>query len=285
MALRSGFYIAFMIGLAGALATAGASTAFAANSLVPVFADWSPKGPGASRGVVIYSHGRSLVGEDSTSPAPAYLRSLAKAGWDVLRFNRPSSEDTLPNSAADLARKAESLKSKGYSRVILTGQSFGAFLSIIASSQTESVDGVIATSPAAFGSFSDSFGTWRLNATRLYAELSKLRRGRVLLAFFHGDDYDPGGRGEQSETILTRNGIDAVIIDQPPEFIGHLAAATPRFAARFGDCLEDFAEGKGDYRSCGKGRAASFRKRSPEAGVRPGTPSTSADSAGNSLNR
>src|SRR6185369_170526 len=88
-------------------------------------------GPQIARGVVVYSHGRSLTGEDYESPSPAYLKEMAKAGWDVLRFNRPADEDTLPASSQDLTVRAKALKAQGYRRVILTGQSFGAFLSIM----------------------------------------------------------------------------------------------------------------------------------------------------------
>jgi len=225
----------------------GGNAARATTSLEPVQA---LKGPEHARGVVVYSHGRSLVGEDSESPPPAYLKNMAKAGWDVMRFNRPSAEDTLPASAHDLTRRAETLKAKGYRRVILTGQSFGAFLSIMAAERTDEVDGIIATAPAAYGSFSDSFDTWRMNASELYRHLTNLRRTPILLAFFHGDEYDPGGRGARSVDLLSNSGGLAVVIDQPRNFVGHLAAASPQFAKRYERCLEGFAEASLDDHSC-----------------------------------
>lgn len=228
---------ATLVAFAAMISIAGGSRA--ATSLEPVF---QTRGPERARGVVVYSHGRSLVGEDSESPAPAYLKDMAKAGWDVLRFNRPSSEDTLSASALDLTRRADTLKAQGYRRVILTGQSFGAFLSIMAAERTEAVDGVIATAPAAYGNYADSYDTWRMNATALYKELANLHHARILLAFFHGDEYDPGGRGEQSVNLLTRAGNFGVVIDQPQGLVGHLAAATPQFAKRYASCLARFAE-------------------------------------------
>jgi pimeloyl-ACP methyl ester carboxylesterase len=230
------------------LAPVGEATA--ATSIAPAYADHAPRGPERARGVVIYSHGRSLTGEDSKSPPPAYLKDLAKSGWDVLRFNRPRREDTLLASSADLAGRAAELRSKGYKRVILTGQSFGAFLSIMAAAKTTAVDGVIATSPAAFGSYLDSFDTWRMNASQLFVALAQLHHARILLAFFHGDDYDPGGRAEEAGTVLARNDDFAVIIDQPPGLVGHLAAATSKFAKGYGSCLDKFAEGLGLEGDC-----------------------------------
>jgi pimeloyl-ACP methyl ester carboxylesterase len=221
------------------------------TSLVPAYTDQPSKGPAKAAGIVIYSHGRSLTNEDSTSPAPAYLKFLAKAGWDVFRFNRPSSEDTLEASAADLARRVARLRRQGYHHIVLTGQSFGAFLSIMAAAQTR-VDGIIATAPAAYGSYFDSYDSWQRNASELYVDLARLHHTRILLAFFHGDDYDPGGRGERARTILTGSGNFAVILDQPRDLVGHLAAASPQFVQRYGSCLRGFVGAKLQDGDCGE---------------------------------
>lgn len=246
MSGRTGFPLGLprlLATLAFALSFAAAGLAQAATSLIPAYPGAVIQGPAKARGVVVYSHGRSLVGEDADSPAPAYLKGMAKAGWDVLRFNRPSAEDTLPASSRDLTQRAVALKAQGYKRVILSGQSFGGFLSIMAAAKTDAVDGVIATSPAAFGSFSDSYDTWKMNASELYRHLAKLHHTHLLLAFFHGDEYDPGGRGERSVALLSNSDVFAVVLDQPHDLVGHLAAAGSQFARRFGDCLDRFADG------------------------------------------
>jgi pimeloyl-ACP methyl ester carboxylesterase len=230
----------------------GIAAASGSTSLEPAYPDLKPCGPASAKGVVVYSHGRSLVGEDSASPAPEYLRYLAAAGFDVLRFNRPSAEDSLRASSVDLARRVEALKAEGYRRIILSGQSFGAFLSIMAAAETESVAGVIATAPAAFGSRLDSKDTWRMNASELYRRLAQLHHARVLLTFFQDDIYDPGGRSDTAADLLSRSGNYGIVIDRPAGFSGHLAAAGPAFAKRFGPCLEAFAEGSSP--ACGDGR-------------------------------
>ncbi|MDB5366623.1 MAG: hypothetical protein JWM77_2550 [Rhodospirillales bacterium] len=228
-----------------------AQTARAATALHVAFAEYQPLGPETAKGVVIYSHGRSLNTEDMDSPPPAYLATLAQAGWDAYRFDRPTREDSLPASSADLARRVQQLRAKGYKHVVLAGQSFGAFLSLMAASQARGVDTVIATSPAAFGSFNDSYDTWQMNATELYKHLKALSRTRVLLAFFHRDDYDPGGRGARAEEILTVRHLPHLVIDQPRELAGHVAAATDLFAQRYGQCLTRFLDGaRIDARSC-----------------------------------
>lgn len=210
--------------------------------LEPASADRAVAGPATARGVVVWSHGRSVWSEDSEAPSPLYLATLREAGFDVLRFNRMRRSDTLEASAAQLARETQELRRRGYRRVVLAGQSFGAFLSLMAAGRTDAVDAVIATAPAAYGSFTESPETWRLNADAFYPLLEQVRTARVFLAFFHGDGFDPGGRGERSLDILRARGLPHLVVDQPTDLVGHAASANGLFVRRFGACLVRFAE-------------------------------------------
>src|SRR5437660_9727161 len=78
-----------------------------------------------------------------------------------MRFDRMSHGDTLSDSTKRLVDFTASLKKNGYKQVVLAGQSFGAFLSLMAADSSADVDGVIATAPAAYGS-------WELYASSLY---------------------------------------------------------------------------------------------------------------------
>jgi len=69
MACRSG--LGYRL-LACAPAMAGFDPAFQQPAL----------GPGKAKGVVVWSHGRSINAEDSQSPTPAYLHALGDNGWD-----------------------------------------------------------------------------------------------------------------------------------------------------------------------------------------------------------
>jgi pimeloyl-ACP methyl ester carboxylesterase len=217
----------------------------AARTLDPAYADLTPLGPEKARGIVIYSHGRSLSGEDMESPSPRYLALLAKSGWDVVRFNRPSKEDRLDSSSADLAGKIRALKRQGYQHIVLAGHSFGGFLSLMAAAREPGVDAVLAIAPAAYGNYLDSYDTWQMNATELYRHLAAVHGTRVLLAFFHGDDYDPGGRADRSRQVLSRAGVPNIIIDQPKDLIGHVAGSGEMFMNRYGACIESFIENGG----------------------------------------
>lgn len=218
------------------------ATAGAQIRLVPAYGETSLLGPDRARGAVVWSHGRSIESEDSEAPTPLYMKSLRLAGWDVFRLDRMRVSDTLSNSSRSLAGHAERLRGRGYRSVALTGQSFGAFISLLAAGQTDAVDSVIGTAPAAFGNFSDAYDSFRENATRLWPILRDVRTARVMLFFFHGDDFDPGGRGEQSRLILASRGLDHTIVDQPANLLGHGAANTGLFVRRFSDCIVRFAD-------------------------------------------
>jgi pimeloyl-ACP methyl ester carboxylesterase len=199
-------------------------------------------GPGQALGAVIWNHGRSINTEDSESPTPPYLRVLRNSRWDVFRFNRLRDGDTLTASARRLAELVSQLKHNGYRRIVLAGQSFGAFLALMAADTSDDVDAVVATSPAAFGDFDEFYDSWRLNATRLYPLLKKIKRARVMLFYFHGDDFDPGGRGERSRAILSARHTGFSVVDQPAFLVGHWASSTGLFLRRFGSCIRDFVD-------------------------------------------
>ena len=229
-----------MLGAAIVAVGVGASAPVFAMGLDPAF-DGPAIGPAKAKGVIVWSHGRSINTEDSESPSPAYLTALRDDGWDAMRFDRLSQGDTLSDSTKRLVEYTAQLKRDGYKQVILSGQSFGAFLSLMAADSSSDVDGVIATAPAAYGSFDDFYDSWRLNATRLYPLLERVKRARVLVFYFHGDDFDPGGRGERSRAILSQRGVGYAVVDQPAYLSGHWASSTGLFLRRYGGCIRDFA--------------------------------------------
>jgi pimeloyl-ACP methyl ester carboxylesterase len=194
-----------------------------------------------AQGAVIWSHGRSRQKECSLVPTPDYVGAFRAAGWDTFRLNRPSIVDTLPDSAVELAGEAEALKHRGYRRVVLAGQSFGAFISLIAAGRSDAVDAVIGTAPAAYGSAQSNPIGYELNATRLYDLLADVRRARVALFFFEGDIFDPGGRGPISDQILGAHGLAHLVVDRPAGLPTHWASVGTAFARQFASCLVAFA--------------------------------------------
>jgi pimeloyl-ACP methyl ester carboxylesterase len=196
-----------------------------------------------AQGAVIWSHGRSLQKECAEAPTPEYVLSFSAAGWDTFRLNRPRFADTLPASGAALAEAAEMLKQRGYRRVILAGQSFGAFISLIAAGRSDAVDGVIGTAPAAYGSAESNPSGFAQNSTGLYELLGAVRHARVALFFFAGDVFDPGGRGAVADQVLAARRLTHIVVDKPAGLSTHWAAAGSAFAAQYGACLVAFAAG------------------------------------------
>ena len=230
-----------MIGALALLLQAGAASAGQPQLwLDDAYPSRPTLGPTKAVGAVIWSHGRSVDSEDSQAPIPPYMASLRDGGWDTFRYNRMRAGDTLSTSATGLAQEVHRLKQQGYREVALAGQSFGAFLSLMAADASDEVDAVIATAPAAYGSFSEFYDSWRSNATKLYPLVEQVRRARVMVFYFHGDDFDPGGRGERTRDILAARKLPHVVVDQPPQLTTHWAAASPQFARLFGGCILGF---------------------------------------------
>ncbi|HEV2335617.1 MAG TPA: alpha/beta hydrolase [Stellaceae bacterium] len=229
--------------LTGLVLTAAlwASAPALALGLDPAFPE-AAVGPAQAKGVVVWSHGRSIDAEDSQAPTPAYLQVLRANGWDVMRFDRLSHGDNLDDSTGRLVDYAAALKHKGYKQIVLAGQSFGAFLSLMAADASADVDAVIATAPAAYGDFEDFHDSWRLNATKLYPLLEGVKRARIMVFYFHGDDFDPGGRGDRSREILAQRGLGYAVVDQPAFLTGHWASSSGAFLRRFGNCIREFAD-------------------------------------------
>src|SRR5260370_1214485 len=189
--------------------------------------------PEGAMGVVVWNHCRSINVEDSESLTRPYLRILRDSGWDVLRFKRPRDGDTLTASTRRLVEQVGQLKHKGYRRIVLAGQSFGAFVALMAADASEDVDAVVATAPAAFGSFDEFYDSWRLNATPLYPLLERVKRARVMLFYFHGDDFDPGSRGDRSRAILAERDIGLSVVDQPAYLPRHCEFTTGLYMPPF----------------------------------------------------
>src|SRR5690349_20393698 len=243
------------IGMLVAMLTAPAAAAAPAGQPMWVeraVPDQTAKGPRHAKGAVIWVHGLALHKEDSTAPTPPYVKALEQQGWDTFRLNRMRAADSLDGTSARLAQAARDLRDQGYGRIVLAGQSFGAFAALAAVSRDGVADAVVATAPAAYGSFTDSYARWRANASELYELLRRVGKTGVMLVYFLGDDYDPGGRGDASQAILARrlepslvpSPIPDLIVDQPADLTGHAAAATGLFARRYAACIDRFAAGE-----------------------------------------
>jgi dienelactone hydrolase len=197
------------------------------------------RGPAAATGVVIYNHGTS-AGDSFGSPLPPYMRLIQRAGWDVVRLDRKVEWDTHRESTAALQRAIAAMREQGYQRIVLAGQSRGAWLNIMAIAEAPGIHAIISTAPGGYGD--GNIGAVGRSAQQLFDMLADARSARVALFYFAGDlrENVPGGRGSPSRRALARAGLPALVINEPADFHGHGAAGSGFFARRYGECLVRF---------------------------------------------
>ena len=210
------------------------------------------RGPGAALGAVIWSHGKNRSVDRSHAPIDLYAAALRDAGWDVFRLNRALPSDNLDESPRALGNAVDRLHGEDYHRIVLAGQSYGAWISIALAGRRDDIHAVIATAPAAYGTWhSEDAGRagqtqFYRNASEFYDRLGEVRSARTMLFFFKQDDFDPGGRGERSVRILRDRHVPSMVVDQPPDFVGHGSAHGGLFYRRYAACIVAFVDPAAD---------------------------------------
>lgn len=202
---------------------------------------WSMRGPQLATGLIVWSHGY-MAGKNSTESAPqTWIGHFTRLGYDLYRFDREWITDWASDATA-LADAVTKAKAMGYRRIILAGQSAGAWVSLAALQRGAAVDGVISISAAHHGTVDKMRDLTRARSEWQHV-LEGIKRGpRLIVVNFAEDAYDVGGRMNDARSILAKNGVDAEIIDAPEGFKGHGAAAASTFARKFGACFATFIE-------------------------------------------
>ena len=202
---------------------------------------WSMRGPKLAAGLIVWSHGYR-AGKNATDSAPqTWIGRFTRAGYDLYRFDREWIVDWAGDATvlADAVRKAREM---GYRRVVLAGQSAGAWVSLAALAGGAPVDGVISIAAAHHGEVSKMRETTKARS-EWQNVIGAIRPGpRVVLVNFAEDTYDVGGRMADARSAFAKSGVDAVIIDNPEGFKGHGAASDTAFARKFGGCIESFVD-------------------------------------------
>jgi hypothetical protein len=205
-------------------------------------------GPKKAKGVIYFMHGRLLPGtaKEDFYAAPYILRSLSLQGWDIISAktwrNRPLKKFD-PRIGDYLKEKVAKLRSEGYPRVIMGGQTWGAWSVLAAEKYTGlDADALLLFSPAAFGGKTDKEAPnphFIKNQTHLI-NLLKAVQHPIALILFDKDEYDPGGRNELAAQQLATNPSPHLFINSPAGFTGSFAGILPIFDYLYGTCIEDF---------------------------------------------
>jgi pimeloyl-ACP methyl ester carboxylesterase len=211
------------------------------------------RGPKDAVGVIYFVRGGGSLRYDDRHHAPQYfLTSLSQAGWDVIyakypdKLAYPGPEEAHKRVAEFLRDRVAGLKQEGYRRVILGGQSWGAWVAMVAEKHAGlAAEALFLLVPASYGTRTLSTGKPNLvfykNASEFASLLNSIRKP-VGVVFFSADDYDPGGRGKLVKEHALSNKLPYLLIDNPPGFRGHGAGWLPIFDYVFGKCIRLFLE-------------------------------------------
>src|SRR5580693_7318058 len=122
------------------------SPAWAATELIAAYPDMI-KGPAAAHGAIIWNHGLSQEEANAKRPPPPVMEMFRDAGWDVYRLNRGIAGDREEDSTQALLDAIDSLKAKGYAKLVTAGQSFGSWISLTAAGRTDKLSAVLLNAP------------------------------------------------------------------------------------------------------------------------------------------
>ena len=227
---------------------------FTAYWEVPGFKDHPYQGPGKAKGAVLWSHGVAGQNIQYTAPPPDVLRDFARAGWDIIKFQRNNTHEhgwstSGTKHVAYVVERARKLREEGYRHVIAAGQSYGGAISLEASGRSDDLFGIIAFAPGhgsdACGS-NAGFSSRRISDNiqrQLIDAISAAKAPRIVVLMADGDECQ--GFNEPSRIIneaLQRIPGKFLQFDATMPVRGHSAASTRQFHAWYGKCLLEFMD-------------------------------------------
>ncbi|KIL99980.1 hypothetical protein CCC_02769 [Paramagnetospirillum magnetotacticum MS-1] len=181
------------------------------------------------------------IGPDAPGEVPPVIARFRRDGWDI-RVNRiPLDFPHEHDLGKALFTQARAARDEGYSRVVLAGRAFGAWVSLIAnSSWSTPVDGgdihaVIALDPTISGETSRIGRQWH---DYKFMDVIKTQDPTRLAVVVLDSDHEEGQTREfEIRRTIRRPNIPHVVIYEPspPALDGEA------FARRWGDCLATVA--------------------------------------------
>lgn len=199
-----------------------------------------------ARGAYLWAHGRAAGGADSRGGQPQpHVRAFNNAGYDVFRIDRDPMMDETESGAAWMREALAELRRRGYARLIVGGQSRGAWNALQALAEPGLVDGVVAIAPAAHGPTGSPAHAWALEDLRRVVAAARAPGARVVVANFAGDEFDPDPVQRSAIfSALTGRAGGLLLLDRPRGIQGHGGGNDWRFTLGYASCLLDFVEGR-----------------------------------------
>ena len=198
------------------------------------------RGPHMAVGAVIWAHGYGGAEEDQRGHVlPGLVTPLNEAGFDIFRFDRHPGDDTIFVTLPRLVRALPALREAGYRRIILGGQSRGAWQAILAAAERpDLVDTVLAAAPAAHGEAPQFRPLALEDFRRALAGLDE-RRTRLLVMLFDRDEFDPGPeeRGQIVASLAQRRTVPTLALWATGPARGHSGVSDWRFTRDYAGCV------------------------------------------------
>jgi hypothetical protein len=210
------------------------------------------QGPSTAKGVIYLIHGYDRVNPiiDDYDGVQPFVIGLNRQGWDVIaakvpfRASSALATDLIGSIGPGLPARADAFRKQGYKRVVLGGQSWGAWLALAATTRNHmKADGLILIAPATYGTRTNKDGGANPGYARNKSEFLPLIAGvstPSIVVFFNNDDTDPGGRGAFTQSTLEQRAVPHILIDGAEDLAGHGASWLPLFDYAFGDCFATF---------------------------------------------
>lgn len=213
------------------------------------------RGPGASRGALVWTHGTGPPGNTYTGQQPPpWTRAFNLAGWDVLRFDRfPALTQGAFDGDERLARRDVAghaarvglarVREAGYARTVVAGFSAGAWILLHAMREPGLADAVVLVSAASHGPRPGERRLRQLAELEALAEATKPQALRLAVVQFEDDPFleQPERRASIFRERFGKHLASVLVLDRPPGFATHGGEDDPGFAPRFGPCLVAFA--------------------------------------------
>ena len=213
-------------------------------------------GPTKAKGVIVWQHGYSgRCNDQRMNAAWAVVTRFNLVGWDVLRFDRdPCLDGDINWALSRLTDSVPKVRAAGYEKVVLAGQSRGAWQSIEFLAKGEvPIDGVLSISAARHGENTSRATLVAPDDWRRMIGAVKPGPAPLAAIFFAWDGFVP--EAEQQAAFargeLASKGVrNLVVYEQDEEVVplrsgkrnGHAGAGSAVFTKRYRDCLIRFIE-------------------------------------------
>lgn len=199
-------------------------------------------GAAQAAGALVWIH--PFARELPAPAAPEWTSGLTGAGWDLWRFDRAGGPDPLAAGAERLAAGTAALRDLGYRRIVLLGESRGAFIALVALRHAGLADAVVLAAPAAHGRSAERRPQALADFAAALQAASPQAARRLALLLFADDswDPDPAQRAALFAAASRRLGVAALLVDRPVAPVGHGGLQEPDFATRLAPCLLRFLD-------------------------------------------